>query len=82
MAASKMKHRFSMQGDAGFKFGITEASEFETWGAGIKFLDKWFYMDDNHPKIGSMRIFRNWKIFQEAQFTAHYQLKALERIDK
>jgi hypothetical protein len=74
MASLKMKRRFKMREDAGFMFGVSKASEFETWGKGIEFLDKWFYMDDNHPKIGLMRIFRKWKIFQEAQFTAHYFL--------
>ncbi len=74
MASAKMKNRFNMSEDAGFKFGVSEPGEFETWGEGIEFLEKWFYMEGNHPKLGLMRIFRNWKIFQEAQFTAHYRL--------
>lgn len=74
LAAMKMKQRFNMREDADFKFGVSDASEFEKWGEGIEFLEKWFYMESNHPKIGLMRIFRNWKIFQEAQFTARYRL--------
>ena len=77
MASLKMKRRFNMRGDAGFSFGVSQASDFEAWGEGIEFLEKWFYMDDNHPKIGSMRIFRHWKLFNEAQFTAHYRLHAV-----
>jgi methyltransferase (TIGR00027 family) len=76
MASAKMQRRFNMRSDAGFKFGVSKASEFETWGEGIEFLEKWFYMEENHPKLGLMRIFRNWKIFQDAQFTAHYRLHA------
>ncbi len=74
LAAMKMKQRFNMREDADFKFGVSDASEFEKWGEGIEFLEKWFYMESNHPKSGLMRIFRNWKIFQEAQFTARYRL--------
>jgi methyltransferase (TIGR00027 family) len=74
MASVKMRKRFNMSQDARFTFGVSKPSEFEDWGKGIEFLEKWFYMDDNHPKIGSMRIFRNWKIFQDAQFTVHYFL--------
>jgi methyltransferase (TIGR00027 family) len=74
LAAIKMKQRFNMRADADFKFGVSKASDFEDWGEGIEFLEKWFYMEGNHPKLGAMRIFRNWKIFQDAQFTARYRL--------
>jgi len=77
MTSLKLKHRFNIRQEAGFLFGVSEARQFESWGKGIEFLEKWFYMDDNHPKIGLMRIFRNWKIFQDAQFTAHYFLHAV-----
>jgi len=77
LAAIKMRQRFNMRADADFKFGVTKASDFEAWGDGIEFLEKWFYMESNHPKIGLMRIFKNWKIFQEAQFTARYRLNAV-----
>lgn len=78
MAAIKMKQRFNMRADADFKFGVSKASDFEDWGEGIEFLEKWFYMEGNHPKLGAMRIFRNWKIFQEAQFTAQYRLHKVQ----
>ncbi len=77
MAALKMKQRFNMRADAEFKFGVHEANDFEAWGEGIEFLEKWFYMAENHPKLGLMRIFRNWKIFQNAQFTARYRLHGI-----
>jgi methyltransferase (TIGR00027 family) len=74
LAAIKMKQRFNMRADADFKFGVSKASDFESWGEGVEFLEKWFYMESNHPKIGLMLMFKNWKIFQEAQFTAQYRL--------
>jgi len=77
MAALKMKGRFNIREDADFMFGVSKASDFESWGEGIEFLEKWFYMEENHPKLGLMRIFRNWKIFQEAQFTAHYRFRGV-----
>jgi len=77
IASIKMKQRVKMGGDAGFKFGVSNARELETWGDGIEFLENWFYMDDNHPKLGWMRIFRNWKMIRDAQFTARYRLHAV-----
>jgi methyltransferase (TIGR00027 family) len=77
MAGLKMKQRFKMTDEASFKFGVSSANELETWGKGIKFLQMWFYMDGNHPKLGLMRIFRKMKIFRDAQFTAHYRLHAV-----
>lgn len=77
MAGAKMKQRFKMTEEAGFKFGVSSADELETWGEGIEFLERWFYMDDNHPKLGLMRIFRKMKIFRDAQFTAHFKLHSV-----
>jgi hypothetical protein len=51
--------------------------ELETWGEGIEFLEQWFYMDSNHPKLGLMRIFRNMAIFRNTQYTARYALHAV-----
>ena len=76
MAAMKMKRRLKMGADAGFKFGVSDASELETWHEGIELLEKWFYMDSNHPKLGWIRIFRNFEFFRNSQFTAHYRLNA------
>lgn len=77
IASFKMNQRVKMGGDAGFKFGVSGAHELESWGNGIEYLGNWFYMDDNHPKLGWMRIFRNWKMVRDAQFTARYRLHAV-----
>lgn len=75
ISAIKMKKRIKMGGDASFKFGVSDARELETWHSGIEFLEKWFYMDSNHPKLGWIRIFRNWSLIRNAQFTARYRLR-------
>jgi methyltransferase (TIGR00027 family) len=74
IAAMKMKHRIKMAADAGFKFGVSDPRELEKWNTGIDFLEQWFYMDTDHPKLGWIKIFRNLKFFRNAQFTARYQL--------
>jgi len=76
VAAMKMKKRFKMGSDAGFKFGVSDARELESWHKGIEFLDQWFYMDSNHPKLGWIQLFKNIKFFRNSQFTAHYRLNA------
>lgn len=77
LAAMKMKRRFKMGADAGFKFGVSDARELETWHKGIELLNKWFYMDSDNPKLGWMRLLKNFKLFRNSQFTAHYRLNAI-----
>jgi methyltransferase (TIGR00027 family) len=74
LVSLKMKNRMSMREDATFQFGVDSPEELETWGEGIEFLEQWFCMDSNHPKLGMMRIFRNINLFRNAQFTARYVL--------
>jgi len=73
MTALKMQKRTKIGQEARFLFGVSQPDEIESWGDGIKFLEQWFYMDENHPRIGWMRVFRNWGIFRTAQYTAHYR---------
>ncbi len=74
IAAMKMKSRLKMSKDAAFKFGVSDARDLEAWHDGIEFLEKWFYMDSNHPKLGWIRLFKNIGFFRNSQFTAHYRL--------
>ena len=76
MAQMKMQHQLKMQSQSAFQFGVTTPEEFETWGPGIEFREMWFYMDDDHPKIGWYRIFRKMKMIRTAQFTVRYTLHA------
>lgn len=76
MSSMKMKHPFDMVQDAGFQFGVDSPDAMETWGKGIEFIEQWFYMHDNHPKLGAMRIFRNMRIIKNAQYMVQYKLRA------
>ncbi|MCB2202774.1 class I SAM-dependent methyltransferase [bacterium] len=77
MAQMKMQNRLKMGSDAQFQFGVDSPDALEKWGPGIRFRDMWFYMDEDHPKIGWMRVFRNLKMIRNAQFTVRYTLNAL-----
>ena len=70
----KMQHRLKIGKDAVFQFGVSSPEELESWGAGIELKEMWFYMDEDHPKIGWMRIFRRMKMIRMAQFTVRYTL--------
>jgi len=74
LTSMKLKNRVKMGADANFKFGVDHPDEMEIWGDGIEFIEQWFYMDDDHPKIGLMRIFKDMAIFRNAQYTARYKL--------
>ena len=77
MAQMKMQRRMKMKSDTAFQFGVTSPEELETWGPGIEFMEMWFYMDDDHPKIGWYRIFRGLKIIRTAQYTVRYTLHSV-----
>lgn len=77
MAQLKMKRRLKMGSQSAFQFGVDSPKELATWGPGIDFHEMWFYMDENHPKLGWYRIFRGMKIIRTAQFTVRYTLHAV-----
>ncbi len=70
----KMQRQLKIGRDATFRFGVSSPDELESWGPGIEFREMWFYMDENHPKLGWMRIFRKMKMFRMAQYTVKYTL--------
>jgi methyltransferase (TIGR00027 family) len=70
----KMQRRLKVGKDAVFQFGVSSPEELESWGPGIEFREMWFYMDEDHPKIGWMRILRHMKIIRTAQYTVRYTL--------
>lgn len=74
MAQMKMQNRLKMGSDAQFQFGVDSPNALEAWGPGIRFHEMWFYMDEDNPKIGWLRLFRNMKMIRNAQFTVHYTL--------
>ena len=74
IASGKMQHRCKMGKGAEFKSGLADSREMEQWNPGITFLDDWSYFDEDHPKMGSLRRFRNSKLFRYMQWTVHYRL--------
>lgn len=76
LSSLKMKSRAKIGGSAGFQFGVSDACELETWHEGIELIEKWFYMDSDHPKLGWLRIFRNWRLIKNTQYTVRYRLNA------
>jgi len=59
-----------------FTFGISNSKEFENWNKGIKFLDDWTYFDDNEPKLGWFKLFKNFELLRKVQWTVHYRLSS------
>lgn len=76
MAQMKMQYRLKMQAQSAFQFGVDSPNALENWGPGIEFKEMWFYMDEDHPKIGWYRIFRGMKMIRTAQYTVRYTLHA------
>jgi methyltransferase (TIGR00027 family) len=70
----KMQRQLKIGQDAAFQFGVSSPNELESWGPGIEFREMWFYMDEDHPKLGWLRLFRNMKIIRMAQYTVRYTL--------
>ncbi|MDQ7825926.1 MAG: class I SAM-dependent methyltransferase [Candidatus Eremiobacteraeota bacterium] len=52
-----------------FRFGIRDGHEIEEWSPGIHLLEEWSYFDEDEPRIGLIRRFRNWKLLRCAQWT-------------
>ena len=77
MAQLKMKYQLKMQSQSAFQFGVSSPKALESWGPGIEFREMWFYMDDDHPKIGWYRVFRGMKMIRNAQYTVRYTLHAV-----
>ena len=74
MTNRKMQGRAKLGAGAEFQFGVADSDEFEQWGAGIKFLDEWSYLESGHPKLGWIAMFRRFKLFTKTQYTVHYRL--------
>jgi O-methyltransferase involved in polyketide biosynthesis len=77
LAQMKMQNRLKMQAQSAFQFGVEAPESLASWGPGIEFREMWFYMDENHSKLGWYRVFRGMKLIRMAQFTVRYTLHAV-----
>ena len=66
---------YRQSGEATFNFGISESTDFEKWGDGIRFLDDWTYFDEPIKKLGLMRFFGRFNWVRKAQWIVHYRLE-------
>jgi O-methyltransferase involved in polyketide biosynthesis len=70
----KFQRQLHLSGDAVFKFGISKSTDLEDWGEGIEFLDDWTYFEEDEPKLGWFRLFKNIEFLRKVQWTVHYKL--------
>lgn len=70
----KFQRQLHLSGDAVFRFGLSRSTDMEEWGKGIEFLDDWTYFDENEPKLGWFRLFRNIELLRKVQWIVYYRL--------
>lgn len=70
----KFQKKLHLSEDAVFRFGISKSADMENWGKLIEFLDEWTYFDENEPKLGWFRLFRNFELLRKVQWIVHYRL--------
>lgn len=76
MVDFKLKKQLHFGDEATFRFGIPESKALEKWDNRLTFIEEWSYLDSNHPKIGFLRLFRNWQLFRLMQWSVYYQCNA------
>ena len=55
-------------------WGLKHGVDLESWGAGIRMLDEWFYFDDYEPRMGASRWMRYFPLFGKSTGIFHYRL--------
>ena len=57
-------------------WGMKDPQDVETWGAGIKLLEKWYFFDEPQPRWGAFRLLRFTPMAKSAGIF-HYRLGSL-----
>lgn len=65
----KMQRELGLGQGTEYQFGIRDGHELEDWSYGIRLLEEWTYLDEDEPRIGFTRRFRNWKLLRYTQWT-------------
>ncbi len=55
-------------------WGLKDNRELETWAAGIKLLNEWFYFDQPEPRLGTMKLVRWIPGLGHGAKIVHYRL--------
>jgi hypothetical protein len=71
----KMLKELGLGSGTGYHFGLRDGHELEEWDPGIRLLEEWSYIDEDEPRIGLIRRFRNWKLLRYTQWTLRYRLE-------
>jgi O-methyltransferase involved in polyketide biosynthesis len=56
------------------RWGVSESTELESWGAGIRLLHEWFYFEEREPRLGAARWLRYVPILGRGASVLHYRL--------
>jgi O-methyltransferase involved in polyketide biosynthesis len=68
-----LKLRFSEVG-ARLQWGPARGQDPESWGAGIRLLDEWFYFERPEPRLGAAYLMRFFPPFGRGVGIYHYRL--------
>jgi hypothetical protein len=68
----KMQRELGLGRGTEYRFGIRDGRELEEWSPGLCLLEEWTYLDEDEPRIGSVRRFRHWKLLRYTQWTVRY----------
>jgi len=55
-------------------WGINRGQKLETWSAGIRLLDEWFYFDRPEPRLGPTRLMRFVPLLNKGSSVVQYRL--------
>jgi O-methyltransferase involved in polyketide biosynthesis len=61
-------------------WGLQHGRDLESWGAGIRLIDEWFYFDRPEPRLGSTQLMRYIPPLAKGVGIFHYQLGNAEGI--
>ncbi len=59
---------------AQYQFGVRHSREFEEWCPEFRFIEEWFYLDEDEPRLSFMRALYRWKLIPRDIWTVHYIL--------
>ncbi len=74
MVSFKMQKQLFLGPGTEYHFGIADKRELESWHPGLEFIDDWSYFDTDHPKLGLMRLFKEWPFMRNTQYTVRYRI--------
>lgn len=59
---------------ARLRWGLRHGRDVESWGAGVRVLEEWFYFDRPEPRLGASQLMRYFAPLAKGVGIFHYQL--------